>query len=273
MESTRNSQSLETAPRTFQVLLDEIPTEILEAAFDKQASQKLNQALAAKTDNHAVCGIGDGDNGAVYSIGMTRFAENDNAVCSIVLARFAEDVGAVCRVFKSPNPLNPIPNDSPSPLPPSNKSAKPSPTNLKPERGMGNPAYWDFSFLVTNNQVAKAAEIRKRQKATGADIEQLAQGFVSWLLYAYSPSGQRVANPVALAVKRILENVHAGAGGDYDRLAQLRPVELKAIFDQDLAGVLWEARDSIEKDIYTMNYKDLIKPKKQELYRRLFGGE
>ncbi len=262
VDSPRNRGSFETAPRTFKVLLDEIPAEIIEAAFDEQASLKQDQALAGEGDLRAVC-----------SLGFARFVEDDRAVCSLVLARFVEDLRAVCRVFKSLNHLTPITNDSPSPLPPSNKAAIPGAARLTPGRGVGNPAYWDFDSLVTNNQVAKVAEIRKQQKATGTNIEKLAQGFVSWLLYAYSPSGRRVENPVALAAKRLLENIHAGAGGDYDRLAQLRPVELKAIFDQDLADALWEASDSIEKDIYAVNYKDLIKPKKQELYRRLFGGE
>jgi len=77
---------------------------------------------------------------------------------------------------------------------------------------MGNQAFWDFDFLMQNNQVAKSREIQKRQKATGASIEALAQGFVSWLLYAYSPSGG------ALKIRwhwlqRLLENVHTGAGG------------------------------------------------------------
>jgi len=138
---------------------------------------------------------------------------------------------------------------------------------------MGNQAFWDFDFLMQNNQVAKSREIQKRQKATGASIEALAQGFVSWLLYAYSPSGRRIEDPVALAAKRLLENVHTGAGGDFDRLAHLKPFELKALFDHDLAGDLWKVSETIEKTIYVVNYGHLTGPYKRELYRRLFGGE
>jgi len=262
MESARSCQSLETASRTFQVLLDEIPAEILEAAFDEKAAQELAHALAP-----------DGDIGAVCSIGLARFAEDNGAVCSIVLARFAEDIGAVCRVFKSLNYLNPITNDSTSPLPPSNQAGTPGAARAKTGRGAGNLAFWDFNFLMANNQVAKARDIQQRQKATGANIEALAQGFVSWLLYAYSPSGQRIEDPIALAAKRLLENVHTGTGGDFDRLAHLKPFELKALFDHDLAGDLWEVNETIEKSIYVVNYGHLTGPYKRELYRRLFGGE
>jgi hypothetical protein len=139
---------------------------------------------------------------------------------------------------------------------------------------VGNLAFWDFNFLMANNQVAKTMEIRQRQKKTGATIERLAQGFVSFLLYGYSPSGQRVDDPVALAAKRLLQNVSTGAGGDFDRLARLHPFELKAFFDWDFEGsFLLNAPDTTEKDIYLVNFRNLDKPKKRELYRRLFGGE
>jgi hypothetical protein len=70
----------------------------------------------------------------------------------------------------------------------------------------------------------------------------------------------------------MLENVHAGAGGDFDRLAHLKPIALKAIFDNDLVGELWQVTDSMEKEIYATNFAQLSAPMKRELYRRLFGS-
>ncbi|MGB8215329.1 MAG: DnaA N-terminal domain-containing protein [Anaerolineales bacterium] len=319
--------SFATSPRTFKVLLDEIPAEILEAALDDQADQALTRAL----DDGANLALGDGDFRAVCSIGLARFAvspdpllarfvvsenpvsarfalsespipaparfvgssepiparfvassgsiparfvDDGRAVCSIVTARFVDHLRAVCRVFKSLNLLNPITNDSPTtPLPPTNSSEEISQQPIRSGGGMGNQAFWDFNFLMQNNQVAKASDIQKRQKATGASIETLAQGFVSWLLYAYSPSGRRIEDPVALAAKRLLENIHTGAGGDFDRMAHLKPFELKTLFDHDLGGDLWEVDESTEKSIYVVNYGHLTGPYKRELYRRLFGGE
>ena len=95
---------------------------------------------------------------------------------------------------------------------------------------------------------------------------------MSWLLYAYSPAGSRIDNPVALAVKRLLENIHAGAGGDFDRLAHLKPYELKDLFDRDLAGKLYQIRPPTpEQTIFTANYRPLDMAVKRELYCRLFG--
>jgi hypothetical protein len=305
--STGKAPSFAASPRTFNVLLEEIPMELLEASLNDQADQALTLAL----DNNANTATDVSASRAVCSIGLARFtvsqnpvlarfvvsesselskkkvlarfavsqdliparfADDERAVCSIATARFADHLRAVCRVFKSLNLLNPITNDSPTaPLPPNSEIHSQQP--VQSGGGMGNQAFWDFDFLMQNNQVAKATDIRKRQKATGASIESLAQGFVSWLLYAYSPSGRRIEDPVALATKRLLENVHTGAGGDFDRLAHLKPFELKALFDHDLAGDLWGVSETIEKGIYVVNYGHLSGPYKCELYRRLFGGE
>jgi hypothetical protein len=70
-----------------------------------------------------------------------------------------------------------------------------------------------------------------------------------------------------------MENIHASAGGDFDRLASLPPFELKALFDQDFAGELWRAADSTAKEIYLLNFRNLPGESKRELYRRLFGAE
>lgn len=289
-ETTGKVPSIWTSPRSFDILLSEVPDEILEAAFDEPASQALDYALSTddelSSDDCAVCSIGmalfstpskqtarfvvSGDAITARFVASddpitARYVDDSRAVCSIVTARFVDHLRAVCRVFKSLNYLTPITNDSPTPLPPS--------TERRPVRGSGNQAYWDFDFLMANNQVERSEAIRRRQKQTGASIGSLTQGFVSWLLYAYSPSGRRVDDPVALAAKRLLQNVHTGAGSDYDCLARLRPFELRALFDQDLAGVLYEVPDTIEKDVYTVKFGDLSRSYKRELYRRLFGGE
>jgi len=54
-------------------------------------------------------------------------------------------------------------------------------------------------------------------------------------------------------------------------MARFKPYELKALFDHDLAGDLWEVSETIEKSIYIVNYEYLGGPYKRELYRRLFG--
>jgi hypothetical protein len=89
-------------------------------------------------------------------------------------------------------------------------------------------------------------------------------------LYTSSPAGSRIDDPVALAVKRLLENNHAGAGGDFDRLARLKPFELKDLFDRDLAGL--PLPDTPTAQIYSENFCHLAAPMKRKLYGRFFGN-
>jgi hypothetical protein len=132
---------------------------------------------------------------------------------------------------------------------------------------VGNQAYWDFEFLMTNNQVLATRQIKEKKQETGTSIGRLAAGFVSWLLYGYATGAN---DPVALASKRLRENVQAGAGGDFDRLARLRPFELKSQFDKNMSGV--DPGDNLEAEIYSLHFNNLDPPKKRQLYRSLFGG-
>jgi len=138
--------------------------------------------------------------------------------------------------------------------------------------GAGSLAYWDFDFLMANNSVGNggAKTLLKTQKEMGRDLAALSRGFVSWLLYGYSRSGLGLTNPVSNAIARLRENIFAGAGGDYDRLAALRPAQLKALFDADFAGQLDPER-SLEADLYAYQFSELEPEPKRDLYRRLFG--
>lgn len=140
--------------------------------------------------------------------------------------------------------------------------------------GRGNrQAFWDFEFLATNNlvQPGSKTELLRVNKKFGRGMAALSRGFVSWLLYAYSPAGVRVKDPVALAVKRLREQVHAGAGGEVEHLAGLSPFRLQAIMDADLAGL--KIGEELEVELYERNFHDLEPKHKRELYARLFGME
>ena len=132
-------------------------------------------------------------------------------------------------------------------------------------------AFWDFDFLMSNNSVNPGSKVNllKTNKKFGRSIASLSAGFVSWLLYGYSPVGSKISDPVGLAIKRLGENVSAGAGGDFNRLAKLNPHALRSLFDADMANV--DLDESQEAGIYKLNIHDLQAIHKQELYRRLFG--
>jgi hypothetical protein len=263
--SGTKSEDFARSPRTFEVLLEDLPHEILEAAL---------------TDNFA--GLTAGRD-ATFSIGMTRLADHLDATLGIVVTPFAHYLDATFTIAVT---LFSYHHDATCTVK-SSLTLKPNPLTLKPQPlpevefgleaatsksgGMGNMAFWDFDFLIQNNSVNPGGKIKmlKSNKGFGRSIADLSGGFVSWLLYAYSPTGVKVSDPIGLAVKRLCENVSAGAGGDFNRLAKLTPYALRALFDADMAGI--DPGDSLEAGIYKLNFQDLQIIHKQELYRRLFG--
>jgi hypothetical protein len=160
------------------------------------------------------------------------------------------------------------------------KPQNPQPTrNLAPSRnaggGLGSNQYWDFDFLMQANAVNPGTVTHFRQKIKqGMPIAKLSTLFVSWLLYAHSPSAGRIQNPVSIAIRRIRQNPHAGLP-DFDRLAALKPFQLKALFDTDLAGGSLADMDDLSPGhlgLYKQHIAPLDTDHKRQLYRCLFGG-
>lgn len=136
----------------------------------------------------------------------------------------------------------------------------------------GNKAFWELDFLFENNRVQPQSRkhLLASNKVWGRGIKSLSEGFVSWLLYAYSPDGNRVRDPVGLAIRRLQENAHAGAGGNFDRLAKLTPYKLRALFEADINGQ--DLGVSPEADLFRLNFSALLSEHKKDLFWRLFGS-
>lgn len=272
------SEDFARSPRAFEVLLEDLPHEILEAALTDGFAELT--AGRGATFSIGMAPFAD-PRGADFSIVVAQLADYLGATFSIVMAQLAHHRGATCIVKSSltlkPNPLTlktqPSPEIEPWVEPVETRWVEPVETKPAAGKsgGMGNMAFWDFDFLIQNNSVNPGGKIKmlKANNGFGRSIADLSGGFVSWLLYAYSPTGAKVSDPVGLAVKRLCENVSAGAGGDFNRLAKLTPYALRALFDADMAGI--DPGDSVEAGIYKLNFQDLQPIHKQELYRRLFG--
>ena len=268
------SEDFARSARTFDVLLEDLPHEILEAAL----TDNLAGLTAVGRDATFTIGMTPlaHHRDATFTIVVTPFAHYLDATFMIVLTLLAHQRDATCIVKSSltlkPNPLTLKPltlNPQPS------QEVEIESTTALPKTGkggrVGNMAFRDFDFLMSNNSVNPGSKVNllKANKKFGRSIASLSAGFVSWLLYAYSPAGSKISDPIGLAVKRLCENVNAGAGGEFNRLAKLSPFVLKTLFDTDLAGV--DHGENLEAGIYMLNFHDLQAIHKQELYRRLFG--
>jgi hypothetical protein len=222
--------------RTFRVLLNDVPPEIVQAALEN-----------------------DADLYADFSIVFTRFSEDHYASFSIVFTRFADDLYATCRVFKLFNSLKPSKTLlKPSPLIPPQEKKKALP---KEKTGVGSMTYWDLEYLLTINGVnaGKRNDLRK----AGAQGET----FAAWLIHAYSPAGTglRDASGVSNAIARTLESPRGGPGGAVSMLAKLPPYQLKAMLENDLDG------EDVEHRAYLAALGSLSASGKAALLIQLFG--
>ncbi len=231
------ASSFAEGARSFRVLLQDVPPEIVQAAIEN----------------------GD-DLYADFSIVFTRFSEDYYATFSIVFTRFSEDLYAIFRVFKTLNPfINPKPLEGNPPSARIHRKKKADTTRKK--TGVGSSLYWDLDFLLANNSVSpkKQAELRKK----GASGET----FTAWLLYAKSAAGAGLQDKtgVSNAIARTLESPRGGPGGAASGLAKLPPHRLKAMLENDLEG------EDIDAPDYEAAFETLPDSGKQALLKQLFG--
>ncbi|MBT7323655.1 MAG: hypothetical protein HN855_00675, partial [Anaerolineae bacterium] len=231
------SASFAEGARTFRVLLNDVPPEIVQAALE--------------SDEEAY---------ADFSIVFTRFSEEAYATFSILFTRFAEDLYAIFRVFKTLNPLiNPKPLEG---NPPSVRIRRKKKTGWPGKKaGVGSMVYWDLEFLFAGNAVSpkKRAELR-RKGASG-------KTFAAWLLYAKSAAGAGLQDKtgVSNAIARTLESPRGGPGGAASELAKLPPHRLKAMLERDLGG------EDVDDPDYHAAFETLPDSGKKALLKQLFG--
>jgi hypothetical protein len=241
-------------PRTFDVLLEEIPREFLE--------------IAATNPNDAI-----------FSIAMTRFSYPNDAIFSIAMTRFSESVDAIFRVLinsltlktNSLNTDRPTPavdaNDAHPDTPPASEpeaETKPAPQEPAPSVGQ---SVWNFSRLAQTSAInpSKAAAMT----AAVPDEQERALRFVGWILHAHSPKGKTLKDETGVGLA--ISSIGTRPGNAFLRLAKLGPEKLRDLFDNDFARTLGEK--TAEEIIYRANLKKLPLHRKQDLYYRLFAED
>lgn len=204
----------DSQPRVFDVLLEEIPRELLEIALTTPVYA--NDSIAFTRLSERVY--------ANVSIGVTRLSESVYANDSIAFTRLSESIYAIVRVFKALNSLKPnlLNSFNTTTL---NTSRSEGDKHSDPTVGQGAvlPSAWVLDRLLVQNKVHP-----KTQKTVRGGS---AKALVSWLLYALSPDGRGISKPLNYALARLAEDPQNGAGDPYDALADIPPAELI-----DLAG-------------------------------------
>jgi hypothetical protein len=267
------------AARSFDVLLDEVPAEIIQACLRHQIRPEASGAnfsigVAHFTSSNGVgsntgvapcasssganfsIGVADfsGSSGADFSIGVARFSVSDGALFSIAMARISHFSGAICRVFNLLNSLKPALNIKTSTHP-----AKSDISVAQKGVGVDVNSVWKLDSLLENNGVrtSSQSELKKRDAS--------AQAFVSWLIYGATPAAARLTDPVGNAIARLLDSPKTGAGGACNILAALPPQDFKSALEKDLNGGL------VSTSGYSLALRQASTDVKKELLQRLFG--
>ena len=89
---------------------------------------------------------------------------------------------------------------------------------------------WDLNELLIRNKISA------KNQTLLLDNGLTAQAFVSWLIYAASPRGNGIRDPIAHAVSRLIPHPDRGAGDAYDQLAGLPVIELADLLTRELVG-------------------------------------
>jgi len=222
-ETSKDEQLLDFAgqPRAFDVLVEEIPSELFEIALTDPNGAIVSIAVARLSES----------NGATVRIGVARMSESNGAFDSIAMARFTESVGAIVRVFKALNSLKPnlLNSVNTTTL---NTSRDESEKQGDPtvEKGVVLPSAWVLDRLLVQNKVHP-----KTQKTVRGGS---ANALVSWLLYALSADGHGISKPLNYALARLAEDPQNGAGDQYDQLASVPPTVLIDLADRASRGLI-----------------------------------
>ena len=211
----------DSQPRVFDVLLEEIPRELLEIALttpiyadDSIAITRMSESVYANV-----------------SIGVTRLSESVYAFDSIAFTRLSESIYANVIVFKALNSLKPnlLNSVNTTTLNTSRREGE-NESDLSVGKGAVLPSSWVLDRLLVQNKVHP-----KTQKTVRGGS---AKALISWLLYALSSDGRGISKPLNYALARLAEDPQNGAGDPYDILANISPAELIDLADKASRGLL-----------------------------------
>lgn len=192
------------AARTFDVLLEEVPVEIVQVCM-----RHMHETNGA---NFSI-GVADFSvsNGADFSIGVARFSQSDGAFFSTAMAQISEFSGAICRVFKLLSSIKLLKQIAPP-------SIEPEPVS---DLGAGAPVR-----IVENQpqepEASKSAS--QRIQAFPEEVQKAAESFVTTfnLLPPEAPEPGEKGGDFALWIKglRKLNSIAADYGIPVERAIQ-----------------------------------------------------
>jgi len=99
-------------------------------------------------------------------------------------------------------------------------------TGTQHEKAAGTaPAFWDLKSLFEQNNVHP--RVQRELLEANASV----QSFVAWILYAASPQGRRLSDPLGYAISRLRQDPSGNPPKPFHRFANLPPAELMMLIN------------------------------------------
>lgn len=117
---------------------------------------------------------------------------------------------------------------------------------------------WDLGCLLEHNRSINA-QTRQALRQSQAS----APAFVSWLLYAASPSGVSIRQPALFAASQLRQDPQRGAGEAYDRLAKLPPPRLLELLNAAISNPYQASHPDWRQTMSETNSKRLLALRRQ----------
>jgi hypothetical protein len=233
--------------REFEILLEEIPPEIMAAIVAQKRPHLYGSDSIAPTELA-------NDLYGIVSIGFTELADDLYGNDSIALTELSDDLYGNGRVFKLLSSLKPALKTL---LKTTAAESFETPSS-KMQKTVVVDKDWDLSSLFRANSVSAKSQRRMREAKVHATA------FVSWILYGYTATGRGLTGLVGNAIRNVLES-NSGAGGVCDTLAGYGPGKLTNLVAESLRGALITDQDFVSA------FGGLTSVRKQELLARLGG--
>jgi hypothetical protein len=126
------------------------------------------------------------------------------------------------------------------------------------------PQSWILRKLLIQNHVHP--KVIKELLSANASV----LAFVSWILFACSPAGEGIDDPVAYAIASLREDKSLGAGGAFERLASKHPATLMQLLESAPKS-RFTAVSSVKRDAEWDSAMGIYNPKLKKLQTILLG--
>jgi len=234
VKEQERTASFKNAPRTFEVIQEEIPVAIMSAVAESAQeysdwSECLSDVITRLSPMDAQSSECTRRNHADVPLGITRLSPDRHANVPYAITRLSPDYHANVPNLSSLTPsLNHLSSQDITNLPTRDGEGRKGTLPI----GEGHAGKWEWDFLFAfNSEINPKDQNRLRETAEP-------EPFVAWLIYAYSKKGIGIDSPVMFALRRVQQGRAEPA--EVSMYRNYTPVDLHSFLTHYPSGGHWD---------------------------------